>query len=121
MASRTSPPRKISSSVSSSALPSVFVRPIVTMHFASAPTLLRLSEGLSPCLRDAAARIADDPPIRVVMLDVLPPRDPAEDHRLRDPPFVRTHREVDVRDHEADQPDAGQAVPHVDEAPRRIR
>ena len=63
---------------------------------------------------------ATDPAARVVMLEILPPRDPAEDHRLRDPPLLGPHGEVDVRDDEADQPDAGHAVRDVDESPGRI-
>ena len=54
------------------------------------------------------------------MLQILPARDPAEDHRLRDPPFLRPDREVDVRDDEADERDARHAVQHVRHAPRRV-
>ena len=44
------------------------------------------------------------------MLQILAPGDPPEEHRLGDPPLFRTQREVDVRDHEANQANAGQAV-----------
>src|SRR6185295_1219823 len=60
------------------------------------------------------------PPARLVVLKVLPPRDPAEDHGLRDPPLLRTDCEVHVRDDEAHEPDARQSVRHVDDAPRPI-
>src|SRR5204863_2503732 len=46
---------------------------------------------------------ADAPPARLVVLEVLTPRDPAEDHRLRDPPLLRPHREVHVGNDEADE------------------
>src|ERR1043165_6971062 len=61
-----------------------------------------------------------NPSVGVVVFEILPPRDPAEDHPLRDPPFVRPDREVDVGDDQADQSDAGHAVSDVNEAPRGI-
>src|SRR5262245_42337369 len=63
---------------------------------------------------------AHDPPIRIVMLEILAAGDAAQDHRPRDPAFLRTDREIDVRDHEADQRHAGQAMRDVGEAPGRI-
>src|SRR5215471_15725141 len=39
----------------------------------------------------------DAPTIGLVMLQVLTARDHAEDHGLRDPPLLRTDREIDVR------------------------
>ena len=60
---------------------------------------------------------ADRPAARLVVLEILPPRDPAEDHRLGDPPLLGPHGEVDVRDHEADEADAREPVRHVGEAP----
>src|SRR5262252_6037512 len=62
----------------------------------------------------------DTPAIGFVMLQVLTARDHAEDHRLRDPPLFRTDCEVDVRDNQADQSDASDAVQNVSEAPSGI-
>src|SRR5436853_562339 len=47
------------------------------------------------------------------MLQILAARDEAENHRLRDPPLLRAHREVDVRDDEADQMDAASTRPAI--------
>src|SRR5215831_15846692 len=62
----------------------------------------------------------NDPAIGIVMLEVLPARDPSEDHPLGDPPLVRSDGEVDVRDHETDQRYTGQPVGDVHESPRRV-
>src|SRR5262245_38931554 len=62
----------------------------------------------------------DAPPLWFVMFEVLPARDPAEDHRFRDPPFLGTDREVDVGHDEADERDAGQTMGHVRHTPGRV-
>ena len=41
------------------------------------------------------------------MLEILPAGDPAKDHGFSDPPLVRAHGEVHVRDHEAHEPNTG--------------
>src|SRR6185436_13550515 len=61
------------------------------------------------------------PSIRIVILEVFAACDVAEDHRLGDPQLFRTQREVDVRDHQANEADAHQAVTDVGQAPRHIR
>ena len=68
----------------------------------------------------ALALLACHPPLWVVMLEILPPRDPAEDHRLGDPPLLRPHREVDVRDHETDERHASQPMRTYVNAPRAV-
>src|SRR4030095_14025711 len=75
----------------------------------------------TPCLRASVARFTNDPALRIVMFEILAPRDPPENHRLGDPPFVRSYREGDVRYPEAAQPPARHAVRHVHESPGRIR
>src|SRR5215510_1831496 len=75
----------------------------------------------TPCLRASVAWLTDNPALGIVMLQVLAARDPAEDHRLGDPPFVRTDGEVNVGDHQTDQRHACHAVRYVDESPGRIR
>ena len=77
-----------------------------------------LTPGPPACACDGSR--SDRPAARLVVLEVLPPRDPAEDHRLGDPPLLGPDGEVDVRDDQADQADARQAVRHVGEAPRRV-
>src|SRR5262245_33607191 len=74
------------------------------------------------CWSGSAGRLVrrDTPAIGFVMLQVLTARDHAEDHRLRDPPLFRADREVDVRDDEADQSDAGDTVQDIGEAPGGI-
>ena len=54
------------------------------------------------------------------MFEVLPARDPAEDHRLGNPPLLRPHREVHVGDDQADERHAGHAVQHIGEAPGAV-
>ena len=54
------------------------------------------------------------------MFEVLAARDPAENHALGDPELLGTDGEVDVRNHQADEGDAADAVQHVGEAPRRV-
>src|SRR5437764_4509559 len=71
---------------------------------------------LARVLRCARALGVDRPAARLVVLEILPPRDEAEDHRLGDPPFLRPDRKIDVRDDQADEADAGQAVRDVDDA-----
>src|SRR5207244_9106501 len=48
----------------------------------------------------------DDPAVRIVILKILAPGDPPENHRLGDPPLFWTHGEVHVRNHEAHEADA---------------
>src|SRR5580765_544701 len=80
-------------------------------------TETRRPEGtsLSPCLGASVARIGNYPALWIVVFEVLTPRNPADDHRLRDPPLVRTDCEVNMCDDETHQRDASHAVCDVDE------
>src|SRR5688572_30178845 len=68
--------------------------------------------------RPARRRVrADTPALRLVMFEVLPPGNPAEEHRLCNPPLLRTDGKVDVGDDEADEAHTRQTVHDVGHAP----
>src|ERR1700730_14030390 len=70
--------------------------------------------------RCARSRTPDDPSPGVVILQEEFAAHRTGDHRVRDRELLGTNREIDVDDHQTDQPDPGRPVQDVHEPPGHV-